>query len=247
VAGTAAADGRLYHIIYYKANAGTVDMKDSGANFDFNGDGVSTGAPAADVNNVGSKVAGCGPLSGETEKSYNDWNDVKLQFLSDGDSQDGATTKISQPFINPGTIELGPAFDKEVAQKDDDARIRFIPPPNTDGSTTFNPGSSVPLKFELKDKDGNFVSNAVVTVIAQKGTAPALPSAQFVYDATLHQYKYVWTTPSGTNGKGVWTLKYFRNYQSTDPALPQILYQGPEANIDTTAPTPYTLKITGLK
>jgi subtilisin len=247
VAGTAAADGKLHHIIYYKSNAATVNMKDSGANFDFNGDGVTNGAPAADVNNVGSKVAGCGPLSGETERSYNDWNDVKLQFLPDGDSQDGATTKISQPYINPGTIELGPAFDKEVAQKDDDARIRFIPPPNTDGSTTFNPGSSVPLKFELKDKDGNFVSNAVVTVIAQKGTAPALPSAQFVYDATLHQYKYVWTTPSGTNGKGVWTLKYFRNYQSTDPALPQILYQGPEANIDTTAPTPYTLKITGLK
>jgi hypothetical protein len=61
-AGNTAADGKKYHIVYVKTTPGTVAMGTDGANFDFNGDGKIATIPG-DINNAGSKVAGCGPLA----------------------------------------------------------------------------------------------------------------------------------------------------------------------------------------
>ena len=91
-----------------------------------------------------------------------------MVFTPDGDAQDGVTQKVSKPFVNPNTRELKPVFLQSV--QDVANQIQFIPPPNPDGSTTFNTGSTVPLKFLLKDKNGNPIANAAVTLVTQKGT-----------------------------------------------------------------------------
>ena len=150
------------------------------------------------------------------------------------------TQKVSKPFVNPNTRELQPVFLKSV--QDVANQIQFIPPPNPDGSTTFNTGSTVPLKFLLKDKNGNPIANAAVTLVTQKGTA--MPTAQpgtFTYDPATTQYKYIWNTIPGNAGVGIWALSYIMNYGSTNPALPPTLLQGPNAQ------GAYTLTITGVK
>ena len=195
-------------------------------------------------------MAGCGPIANpstfpltpdlpQTLKSYSDWDKVNLVFVPDGDSQDGITQRVSQPFINKNTQELKPVFLQSIEEVVN--QISFIPPPNPDGSTTFNTGSNVPLKFRLTDKDGISISNAVVRLVAEKGPTTIVGSTPFAYDSATRQYKYEWNTPSGASAKGEWTLKYIMNYQSTNPALPESVLLGPFAT------GPYTLKITGVK
>jgi len=226
----------------------TVSPSVTGTTVDWDGSGgTPSGVRDVDINGLAPTVGGCNALapatttsSGETSKSYSDWDKLNLVFVPDADAQDGVTQKVSQPFVNPNTRELSPIFLKTI--EDEVNQITFIPPPNPDGSTTFNTGSAVPLKFLLKDKNGNPIDNAAVTLVTQKGTAnPTVQPGTFAYDPVTTQYKYVWNTPSGNAGVAVWTLSYIMNYGSTNPSLPQTLLKGPNAV------GPYTLKITGVK
>jgi hypothetical protein len=249
-----ASDGKKYWIEYgTPKKVPAVRKVLSGAAVDWDGSGTISGTPSVDLNALSPTVAGCGPVNTPsafpnspdlpqvlTNKGFNDWNNLNLVFTPDGDAQDGVTQKVSKPFVNPNTRELQPVFLQSV--QDVANQIQFIPPPNPDGSTTFNTGSTVPLKFLLKEKNGNPIANAAVTLVTQKGTA--MPTAQpgtFTYDPATTQYKYTWTTPSGNAGVGVWALSYIINYGSTNPALPPTLLQGPNAQ------GAYTLTITGVK
>jgi hypothetical protein len=240
VAGTAAADGRSYKVIYSDKN-GAVKLGDSKANFDFSGEGSYTTNVAWDINNVGSVIGGCGPSTGQTLNSNNDWNSVNLVFLIDagGDSQDGLTGSESKPNIGNGK-EMSPPFLKAVHDKAADS-IEFIPPPSTDGSSVSNAGSSIPMKFRLKDIDGNFVSDAKVTFVVQKVSAPQTnfvgPIPSFVYDFPSQKYQYTWSSPSGATAKGVWAISYIQDYGTPN----QILLQGPEAKA---AGATYTFTLT---
>ena len=153
-------------------------------------------------------------------------------------SQDGVVPRVDLPNINPNTNELKPRFLLHIQEAVN--QLTLIPPPNPDGSTVFNTGSSVPLKFLLKDKNGNPVANAAVTFIGVKdstGQQVGGTGATFTYDPVTTQYKYIWTTPTGNAGLGVWTLKYIVNYQTPSESI----LQGPNAQGS------YTLKITGAK
>ena len=90
-----------------------------------------------------------------------------MVFTPDGDAQDGVTQKVSKPFVNPNTQKLNQSSCKSV--QDVANQIQFIPPPNPDRFTTFNTGSTVPLKFLIKDKNGNPIANGAVTLLTQKG------------------------------------------------------------------------------
>jgi Bacterial Ig-like domain/Bacterial Ig domain len=247
--GLAAADLKTYHVIYLKTNAGKATVAadhtvnpTTGARvtkLDLNGDGSYT-TPAGDINNVGSPVAGCGPLSPEVENSYNDWNEINLVFLPDGDSVDGVTKQISDPYI--GTIEVTPSYGKAIAAKAHTLDIQFIPPPATDGSTTFNLGATVPFKFRLTDINGSPIKNAAVTLVVQ--TIPANPNTPpttlkvqpFVYSPSQNIYQTDLKTTSAM--KGPLAISYYKDYQKPN----QVLFQGPEAQA---SGSPYTLKITG--
>jgi hypothetical protein len=235
-AGTLAADGKKYRIVYVKTTPGTVAVGTDGANFDFSGNGLIAAIPG-DINNVGSRVAGCGPLAPETENSYNDWNEINLVFLPDPDSQDGVTQPVSDPYT--GIIEVTPSFAAAIGAKAHGLQVQFIPPPNTDGSSTFNVGGTVPLKFRLTDKDGNFIRNAAVTFVAEKASTPCTTcTGTFVYKPAQEQYQFDWKTPKTAQAKGQWTISYFRDYQTPN----QVLLQGPQAHASGGL---FTLKITG--
>ena len=114
-AGLAPLDGQKYHVIYLKTNLGKGTVDTARLNTDFNGDGPSIATKPGDINSVGSQVAGCGPLSPEVENSYNDWKEINLVFLPDGDSVDGVTKQMSDPYT--GTIEVGPSYGKAIEPK----------------------------------------------------------------------------------------------------------------------------------
>jgi NHL repeat/6-bladed beta-propeller len=244
----ASSDGKQYWIVYGTPTKSPAVRKVlSGTSIDFDGSGAKAGTVSADLNVLSPTIAGCGPFATpttfpltpdlpQTLTSHSDWDKVNLVFSNDGDSQDGVTTRVSLPFINKNTQELKPIFLQSVAS---DIKVLFIPPPEPDGSSKFNTGSTVPLKFQLKDKNGNFITNAVVKLVAEKGSTTIVGSTPFSFGNGHYQYN--WLSPSGASGKGEWTLKYILNYQSTNPALPQSVLPGPFATDQ------YTLKITGVK
>ena len=140
-----------------------------------------------DINFIGLQAFGCGASTGQTLNSNNDWDSVNLDWLSEvvlsgiGDSQDGVTGSDSKPNVSPNGKEMGPGFIKAVHDKAGDL-IEFIPPPSTDGSSVSNAGSNIPMKFRLKDVDGNFVRDAVVSMVAKKGTVSnPIPPGAFQY------------------------------------------------------------------
>jgi hypothetical protein len=220
-AGMAAANGRPYKFLYLRTNDQAVKLGDTSNPFDFSG---SVGSVAGDLNNIGSVVAGCGPTAGQTLKSYNDWNEVDLVFLTttNVDSQDGLYPG-DEPNIRANTRELAPPFLQAVKEKAADT-IEFIPPPKTDGSSVSNTGSTIPMKFRLKDIDGNFVRDAVVTFVAKKGSTTIVGSTPFVYDLATEKYQFDWVSPRA-QAKGVWQILYLQNYLTAN----EILLQGPEA------------------
>ncbi len=248
--------------------SGYVNKQNSGTQINFN---LASGIQAAVsvsvdtdalITTTGTKIGGCGTITNpapfvpypnnpnipERLASKSDWDKISMTFLPQPTSRDGAapTPRNSLPFINPNTRELPPVFLQAIQSAV--SQVEFIPPPNPDGSSTFNTGSTVPMKFRLKDLDGNPVTNAVVTMVAEKGAIRVVGSTPFVYDPVANVYKFEWSTtvnagfPSGNAGKGEWTIKYIENYLSVNPALPEHVLEGPFSNDGS-----YTYKITGVK
>lgn len=95
----------------------------------------------------------------------------------------------------------------------------ILPPVKSDGSSVFKLGSTIPIKFYLKDAQGNFVTNAVAKLIIQKfsdnepigepieatSTASSTTGNLFRYDTTDNQYIFNLSTKSLSIG--LWQLK----------------------------------------
>lgn len=94
----------------------------------------------------------------------------------------------------------------------------FLPPINNDGSSIFKLGSTVPVKFQLRDVNGNFISTAVAKIFVSKvsnnvvgtdleasSTSAATTGNLFRYDPTGNQYIFNLSTKSLT--KGTWQIK----------------------------------------
>jgi len=78
----------------------------------------------------------------------------------------------------------------------------ILPPIKADGSSVFKFGSTVPVKFQLQDDSGNFVTDAIANISLQKfdndtpigdlligdSTSTASTGNQFRYDPTSNQY-----------------------------------------------------------
>jgi len=97
----------------------------------------------------------------------------------------------------------------------------FLQPINLDGRSLFKQGSTIPAKFQLKDYNGNYVSNAVANLWLAKisngipdnveieaiSTSAATTGSLFRYDTTGNQYIYNLATKSLTAGKYQITAK----------------------------------------
>jgi hypothetical protein len=94
----------------------------------------------------------------------------------------------------------------------------ILQPLNADGSSIFKLGSTVPVKFQLRDANGNFVTNAVAKIFITKisngvtgdeieaiSTAAATTGNLFRYDFTSNQYIFnLATKPLST---GTWRIR----------------------------------------
>jgi hypothetical protein len=110
----------------------------------------------------------------------------------------------------------------------------FLPPLTADGRDTFKKGSVVPVKFQLKDANGNFVTNATASLtVFYLGTAVA-PADEpvinivgagdsgntFRYDLTSNQYIFNWST-KGLNWTGKFRL-IVNLYGASSPFNPSV-------------------------
>ena len=110
------------------------------------------------------------------------------------------------------------------------------------GTSTYNVGATVPLKFRLTDQNGSPIKNAAVTLVVQ--TIPTNPNSPpttlktqpFVYNLAQNIYQ----TDLKTIGfpKGPIAISYYKDYQKPN----QLLFQGPEAQASGSL---FTLKVTG--
>ena len=107
-------------------------------------------------------IGGCGNSTGETEKGYDDWHIMTLKFLDDTDSRDG---------VGGDPRKLGVELTGEIL-KELRARVnQFVgpdPPINANGSSVFNLNTTIPVRFQLRDVNGSFVTNASVNFMAEK-------------------------------------------------------------------------------
>jgi hypothetical protein len=86
-------------------------------------------------------------------------------------------------------------------------------PINADGDSIFKLGTTIPVKFQLKDGVGTLITNAVASIASAKvsnnilgddvettSTAAASSGNLFRYDATALQYIFNWSTKGLTKG-----------------------------------------------
>ena len=142
----------------------------------------------------------CGPSGTTVLKSYNDWNNLNFVFLPTVNAQAG---KVTSDSTKQQEKELSTKMIKDAIGAKN--RYVFIPPPNPALVDTFNTGQSIPLKIQIKDINGNFLTQEQVTLLVQKEINPPPPNTVvglFVYDNVNNQYKIVWQTPSGNPGVG---------------------------------------------
>lgn len=94
----------------------------------------------------------------------------------------------------------------------------FLQPINTDGSSIFKLGSTIPVKFQLKDPQGNYFTTAIAKIYTAKiadgvtgteveavSTSAATTGNLFRYDSTSNQYIFNLSTKSLS--KGTWQIK----------------------------------------
>ncbi len=94
----------------------------------------------------------------------------------------------------------------------------ILQPINPDGSSTFKYGSTIPVKFQLTDSSGNFVTNATAKIYMAKisdgiigtemganSTSKATTGNLFRYDSTSNQY--IFNLATKTLSTGTWQIR----------------------------------------
>ncbi len=106
----------------------------------------------------------------------------------------------------------------------------FLPPINNDGSSVFKLGSTVPVKFQLKDMQGNFISTAIANIYMAKisnnviGTDVEAASTSAATTGNLFRYdpdgkQYIFNLSTKPLSKGTWQIKVVINDGTTRTVL----------------------------
>lgn len=81
----------------------------------------------------------------------------------------------------------------------------ILPPVKTDESATYKAGSTLPIKFQLKDEIGNNLTGATAKIYVENAngvsTSSAVEDNLFRYDSTENQYIFNLSTKSMVTGK----------------------------------------------
>lgn len=84
----------------------------------------------------------------------------------------------TKTFIVTATDSAGNSASKKISYKVVYAFGGILSPIKSDGSSTFKPGSTIPVKFQLKDKNGKFITNASAKLIYEKLDKAAMKAGQ---------------------------------------------------------------------
>ncbi|GAB4362793.1 MAG: hypothetical protein Kow00128_02910 [Deltaproteobacteria bacterium] len=149
-----------------------------------------------------------------------------IKFLSNDRTGD-----VSHQTMN-GTIGSQKRYDYELDYSSDPdfpsvvmprtyEFLGFMPPVRIDGSSVFKQGSTIPIKFQLKDRSGHFAADVTARLVLQKfsdgvpvgepiDATPAGGSDSgniFRYDVTANQYVY--NLKTGGFSAGTWKVIVF--------------------------------------
>ena len=96
----------------------------------------------------------------------------------------------------------------------------MLQPINNDDSSIFKIGSTIPVKFQLKDYSGNYITNAEVRISVLKltsevwgdeveavSTSAATTGNLFRYDYTANQY--IFNLATKPLSKGTWMIRLY--------------------------------------
>lgn len=136
------------------------------------------------------------------DKTLNTWVDVTLSVDTTAHTVTGIVSSLSPFAIGIPIIKL----------------VGFMPPINRDGSSAFKLGSTIPVKFQLIQSDGNFLTNALAQIFIAKVENDTIVSEQaatstnsnksenvFRYDSTDNNYIFNLYTKSLS--KGTWRIR----------------------------------------
>jgi fibronectin type 3 domain-containing protein len=133
----------------------------------------------------------------------------------------GEFTKIGTsriPEFTDNTAPIGTSYYKVTAENNKGesnlpivaasetiSASEILPPVKTDESTTYKAGSTLPIKFQLKDDASNFLTGATAKIYVENAKGVSTSSAAednlFRYDSTENQYIFNLSTKSMSAAK----------------------------------------------
>lgn len=177
------------------------------------GSGPDSGTVSADLNNIG--ISGGCTGSGTTLMSMDEWNPPGLQyyFLNDFDGQDG----LRNPAEPLGPIELTGEMVQNLTKLGHEFS-GLLDPINSNGTSVFQQGETIPVKFQLRDAKGNIIPDAKVTFTAERinGSSPgskllsSYKPTPFNYDDSNKTYVLNW--PTSELQDGAWAIYCLLNF-----------------------------------
>lgn len=224
----------VYGTPYLTPSTRAATLTPTWSGIDWNGISGVSGTVFKDINNLG--IASCIESIGNTpggdgqiHKSMDEWNNLQYYFLNDGDGRDG----FPSPELREPETELTGEMVKNLTKQTNEFS-GLLDPINSNGTSSFIVGTTVPVKFQLRDAIGKFIENANVTFSADRinGSIPgsnlssSIPGSNetlFDYNGSNHTYKYDWQT-SGLQ-EGTWAIRCVLDFgdaktQSTLQAAP---------------------------
>jgi YVTN family beta-propeller protein len=216
--------------------AQTVRTATTGSPVDWDGSGVTSGVVFGDIKYFGSVNPGCVQYTSSsgvvtsgidpgtasyTAKALDDWDNLKYNFRgSASGGLDGAYPITSLMAEVTPTI-----FKQQQAQTNQFTGIQLPIGSVCKNGNTCNVGSTIPVIFQLKDVNGNFITNAQVTFTAQLLTAKGDPSGNpfvgpipsFTYSTKTNTYQYNWKTTGFKTG--TYAISLFVDYKKSTQSV----------------------------
>jgi hypothetical protein len=175
-------------------------------------DGQITTAPTyveTDINNFGIPGCNTSEISTDPYHDHDDWSNLKFNFRDTVSGSFDASTAIYPTTIS----DLNASFNQlaQLQSFDLDDPIA-VPPPNPDGTTSANGGSTLPIKIPIYLQNSTipidyavlhaeYLTNGTNGNIVTGNVIDSNENRIFAYDETAEFYKLEWNVPASPGGQ----------------------------------------------